>query len=378
MRITSLYSAQFREWGADRFKYPIWADIRPGNPVMISSSKKDYIVEYRPTSIRMVRVSSFNAPITIEAIEEVALGEDLEAIASSVRKFCGVKANGYLNATCVVYPERRVVRKVAIDAPKGKETEFVFNFLHGQIENAPHELAAHCLSPQTGKEVDPREFGRKEVLICGVPHPDIHELQQSMLGHAIYPKRLELGTVGMLGAVQDALKWKDSKLPALLLELDERSANAVIIGAKGIEISRRIDTGSRDIAESLKLELNLKDEEAAVRLLSSKDFDFSTISRKIIRKLLRELQSSIGYYEVQTGQSVNWIHAASRSIQMDWLEGSIGGFLNLEPLKYEVREWLESVGVSFASDELSEMVDSSWLGLLSSLCTFENEEVAAA
>jgi hypothetical protein len=63
---------------------------------------------------------------------------------------------------------------------------------------------------------------------------------------------------------------------------------------------------------------------------------------------------------------------------MDWLEGSIGGFLNLEPLKYEVREWLESVGVSFASDELSEMVDSSWLGLLSSLCTFENEEVAAA
>ncbi len=174
---------------------------------MISSSKKDYIVEYLPAFIRMVRVSSFNASPTIEAIEEVELGEGLEVIASSVRKFCGAKANGYLNGTCVVYPERWVVRQVVIDAPKGKETEFVFNFLHDQIENAPPELAAHCLSPKTGKEVDPREFGRKEVLICGVPHRDINELQQSMLEHAIYPKRLELGTVGILGAVQDVLKW---------------------------------------------------------------------------------------------------------------------------------------------------------------------------
>ena len=277
----------------------------------------------------------------------------------------------------MVYPERWVVRQVVIDAPKGKETEFVFNFLHDQIENAPPELAAHCLSPKTGKEVDPREFGRKEVLICGVPHRDINELQQSMLEHAIYPKRLELGTVGILGAVQDVLKWKGSKLPALLLELDERSANAVIIGANGIEISHRIGMGSKDIAESLKLELNLKDEDAAIRLLSAKDFDFSTISKKIIRKLQRELQSSIGYYEVQTGQSVNWIHTTSRTIQMDWLERSMGEFLNLESLKFDVREWLEAVGVSFASDELIEMVDSSWLGLFSSLCTFDKEEVAA-
>lgn len=344
---------------------------------MISSSKKDYIVEYRPSSIRMVRVSSFRAPITIEAIQEIELGEDSETVASSVRKFCGAKANGYLNGTCVVYPERRVVRQVAIDSPKGKETEFVFNFLHNEIENAPPELAAHCLSPESGKEIDPKEFNRKEVLICGVPHPDIKELQESMLQHAIYPKRMELGSVGMIGALQDALIWKGSKVPALLLELDERSANAVIIGAKGIEMSRRIDTGSKDIAEALKLELSLKDEDAAIRLLSSKDFDFSSISRKIIRKLLRELQSSIGYYEVQTGQSVNWIHSASRSIQMDWLEGSIGGFLNLEPFELEIGEWLKSGGISFANDELSEMTDFSWIGLFSSLYTFNKEEVAA-
>tara|TARA_B100001093_G_scaffold21815_1_gene19491 strand:+ start:549 stop:734 length:186 start_codon:yes stop_codon:yes gene_type:complete len=61
---------------------------------MISSSKKDYIVEYLPAFIRMVRVSSFNAYPMIEAIEEVELGEGSEVIASSVRKFCGAKTNG--------------------------------------------------------------------------------------------------------------------------------------------------------------------------------------------------------------------------------------------------------------------------------------------
>lgn len=344
---------------------------------MISSSKKEYIVEYRPSSIRMVKVSSFTAPVTIEAIEEVDLSDDSEVVAKAVRKFSGAKANGYLNGSCVVYPERRVVRQVAIDAPKGKETEFIFNFLQNEIENAPPDLSAHCLSPETGKEVDPKEFNKKEVIICGVPNPDISKLQHKILGHAIYPKRVELGTVGMIGALQDALIWKDSKVPSLFLELDERSANAVIIGAKGIEMSRKIDTGSKDIAEALKGELSLKNEAAAVRLLSSNDFDFSSISRKILRKLLRELQSSIGFYEVHTGQSVSWIHCSSRVVSMDWLEGSIGGFLNLESLELNVLEWLKSSNIIFANDELSENIDLSWMGLLSTLCPFNRSEVAA-
>ncbi len=344
---------------------------------MISSSKKDYIVEYRPASIRMARVSSFAAPITIEAIEEVPIEEDADAVADAVRKFSGAKANGYLNGSCIVYPERRVVRQVSIEAPKGKETEFIFNLLHEEIENAPPELSAHCLSPETGKEIDPSDFNRKEVLVCGVPDPDVSELQQRMLDHAIYPKRLELGTVGTIGALQSALAWKNSNVPALFLELEDRTANAVIIGSKGIEMSRKIDAGSQDIAEALKEELNLKDMEASFRLLSSKDFDFSSISRKILRKLLRELQSSIGYYEVQTGQSVSWVHSSSRRVAMDWLEESVGSFLNLEPFQLEVPQWLESSGIEFASDELRDMTDLSWMGLFSALCTFNREEAVA-
>ena len=138
--------------GADTIRYPIRVSINPGNPEMISSSKKEFIVEYRPSSIRVARVSALTAPVTIEAIEEISLKGGADAIASAVRKLSGAKSNGYMNGSCVVYPERRVVRKVSIDAPKGKETEFIFSFLHYEIENAPPELAANCLSPETGQD----------------------------------------------------------------------------------------------------------------------------------------------------------------------------------------------------------------------------------
>ncbi len=282
-----------------------------------------------------------------------------------------------MNGSCIVYPERRVIRQVLIDAPRGKETEFIFNLLHDEIENAPAELSAHCLSPESGKEVDPTEFNRKDVVGCGVPNPDIADLQSRMLDHAIYPRRVELGTIGVIGALQEALVWQESKVSALFLELEDRVANAVIIGPKGIEMSRKVEAGTLDIAEALKEELSLKDMDAAFRLLSSKDFDLSSISRKILRKLLRELQSSIGFYEVQTGQSVSWIHTSSRSVSMDWLEESIGSFLNLESFQLEMEAWLESSGVSFASEELSGKIDLSWIGLFSTLCSF-NREVAAA
>lgn len=347
---------------------------------MISSSKKKFIVEYRPASIRVARVSALTAPVTIEAIEEISLDNGTNAIADSVRKISGAKSNGYLNGCCIVYPERRVVRQVSIDAPKGKETEFIFSVLHDEIENAPPELSAHCLSPETGQEINPSDFGRKEVIICGVPNPDIEKIQKGMLEHAVYPKRIELGTVGLIGALQNALAWKQSKLPALLIEIDERSTNAVIVGANGVEMSRKVLTGTLDIAEALKEELNLKDDDAAERLLSSKDFDFSSISRKILRKLLRELQSSIGYYEVQTGQSVSWIHSHSKGISMDWLELSLGQALNLKPFELDFHAWLESLEIRFADEELASKVDISWMAMMSALCSFgvqkESEEAA--
>lgn len=344
---------------------------------MISSSKKDFIIEYRPSSIRIVRANSLATPILIEAIEEIPLGGDSNAIAIAVRKLAGVKTNGYLNGACVVYPERRIVRQILIDTPKGTEADFVLKALSENLSGVPAELSAHCLSPVTGAEVDPAAYGKKEVIACGVPNSDIVDLQKQMLEHGIYPNRIELGTIGSIGFLQDALIWKGANAPSLFLEIEKRFSNAVIVGPKGIEMSRRIETGSEDIALALKEELNLKDEGTAYKLLSSKDFDFSSISRKILRRLMRELQSSIGFYEVQTGQSVSWVHCSSRAASMDWLENSIGDLLNLEPFTLDLAGWLKANGIECADEKMIDRIDLSWIGQLAALCSFKKEEIAA-
>lgn len=344
---------------------------------MISSSKKEFIIEYRPSSIRIIRVSSLTTPLTIEAIEEVPLGDDADAVASKVRKIAGAKANGYMNGVCVIYPDRRIVRQMSLDTPKGTEAEFIFKAL-GEALNIPAEISAHCLSPVSGAPIDPEAFNKKEVIVCGIPNPDIVDVQKKMLEHGIYPSRIELGTVGIVGALQDALTWQGANAPALFLEVERDFSNAIIVGPKGIEMSRRIDSGAADIATALKEELNLNDDTAANRLLASKDFDFSSIARKILRRLMRDLQSSIGFYEVQTGQSVHWIHCATRANPMGWLEESVGDLLNLRPFEIDLSAWLKANGVeSSEKEDAFEKIDLSWIGQISALCGFKREEEAA-
>lgn len=344
---------------------------------MISSSKKDFIIEYRPSSIRIIRVSSLTAPVSIEAIEEIPLGGEPNAIADAVRKLAGVKANGYLNGTCVVYPERRIIRQITLDTPKGTEADFVFKTLNESLKGDPVELSAHCLSPENGGEIDPTQYNKKEVIVCGVPNSDIVDLQKQLLEYGIYPSRIELGTVGIIGFLQDALIWQGADSPSLFLEIEKEFSIAVIVSPNGIEMSRRIETGSDGIALALKEELNLKDENAAYKLLSSRDFDFSSIARKILRRLMRELQSSIGFYEVQTGKSVSWIHCSTRAAPMEWLEKNIGELLNLKPFVLDLAGWLNANGIESACDEVMEKIDLTWIGQFSALCNFKKEEVAA-
>jgi hypothetical protein len=62
---------------------------------------------------------------------------------------------------------------------------------------------------------------------------------------------------------------------------------------------------------------------------------------------------------------------------MDWLEGSIGSLLNLNPFSLDLSEWLKANDIKGADDSLIERLDISWLGQLASLCNFKKEAVAA-
>ena len=343
---------------------------------MIATKKKEFLIEYRPTSFKAVRLSSSDSLLVEEVIELTNVSEG--SVAERIREFASVKANGYLSGACAVYPRERMIRKVNVDTPKGKESEFLLDFIKSESKRSADEMMAFCLDNATGSELEVQSINKRSVLVCGAPRQDFVDLQDDLLSKGIYPSRLELGSVSMIGLFKDVVVWSDGNHPMLLLEIEDEFTNAVIIGGQGVEMARRIEVGLSDVAEALKEEMMLKDLEAATKLLSSSDFDLGSIAPKIFRKLLRELQSSIGFYEVQTGQSVSRVYCSGHGEKMVWFQKSLSELLNLEHFKFDVSKWLGSKGIGFANETIGKQIDASWLGLLSLACDFGSKEEGGA
>lgn len=342
---------------------------------MISARKNHFIVEYRPTAIRAARVSSSSTPSVIEEVLELDLGSDA-TVADQVRRFAGAKGSSYLQASCAVYPSNRIVRHLRIEASKGKEAAFVIDYLKSNAGVDPDSFAAFCLSAEDGRDAELSAFNKKAVLLCGAPKSDIAEVQNELVNFGIYPGRLEFGTIGSIGVLKEALGEGDGGAPMLFLEINGDCTNAVIVGPKGVEMARRIDCGASHVATALREEMNLKDDAAAEKILISKDFDLGPIAPKILRKLLRELQSSIGFFEVQTGYSVSRVFCIKQGRKLDWLESSVCDLLNLKPLKWRFKDWLEERGITLGSEQVASTVDETWLGLVSLLLDLESGKAA--
>lgn len=342
---------------------------------MISTKKQTFVVEFRPTAIRAIRASAERAPVVIEEVLEIDLLKESD-VAGKLRAFASAKGNAYLHANCCVYPQHRLLRHLVLDAARGKETDFVLKHLRTNAGIDPDAYSVFCLSAADGTDADLAAFNKKAVLLCGAPRSEIVDIQKILVENGVYPSRVEIGTIGMIGFLKDTIGQGEEAAPLLFLEIDTDSTNAVIVGPKGVEMARRIDCGATHIATSLKEEMSLKDDAAAEKILRSRDFDLGPIAPKILRKLLRELQSSIGFFEVQTGQSVARLFCLKQGGSLSWLEQSVADLLNLKPLQLEMKEWLAARNVTFGSDAIGAKTDATWAGLLAMVLNFEKERAA--
>jgi hypothetical protein len=111
--------------------------------------------------------------------------------------------------------------------------------------------------------------------------------------------------------------------------------------------------------------LGLKDEESARKLFYSNTFDFTSMGAELVQRLLKELQSSIGFFEVQTGQSIGHLVCTMLPDKLSWIETSIAGALGLSPIRLDLRPWLQASQITFSDNAAQTNLDARWLGLLS-------------
>jgi hypothetical protein len=345
--------------------------------MLFSKKTKGFFVEMNETSVLLARTTASSTPLEIEDLKECPLGDEA-ALSEALKQIQPKKPpSGYLHATVGIYPPRRLVRKYTLELKKMKEAGYLADVFTSQLRIEQDKYTLALLNATDGADYDLTKANQKEVMFCGAPNEDISSTQEKLLGSGIYPERLELGSVATLGALVDCLSFEKSRTPTLVLDVGNDTTHSFIVSAAGVEASRPIPQGLEAMVPVVQKELGLKDEESARKLFRSNTFDFTGMGPLLIKRLLKELQSSIGFYEVQTGQSVGQVICIQLSPKLSWLEGSLASSLGIVSLKVDPLPWLKSRNV-VVPDALSKTAgDFRWFGLLSLMVQYNSQNGSA-
>jgi hypothetical protein len=346
--------------------------------MLFSKKTKGYFVEVNENSVLMARTSSPSAPMEVEDFRECAVGDEA-GIAENIKHLQPKRPpSGYLHATVGTYPPRRVVRKHTLELKKMKEPAYMAEVFTQQLRIEQDKFTVAMINATDGADYDLAKASQKEVIFCGAPNEEINATQESLLNSGIFPERLELGSLATLGALVDGLAFEGSKTPTLVLDVGNETTHSFIISTNGVEASRPIPQGLEAMVPVVQKELGLKDEESARKLFKSNTFDFTGMGPLLIKRLLKELQSSIGFYEVQTGQSVGQVICIQLSPKLSWLEGALASSLGVNALKFDPVPWLRSHHV-VVPDALSKTAgEFRWFGLLSLMVNYQSPDAPAA
>ncbi len=346
--------------------------------MLFPKKQKGYFFEHSDHGMVVARTTATIGPMVVEEIQQCPVG-DTEGFAAIKERFNSKKSHGaYLHAVCGTAPDSRIVRQVAVDAKRVKEQAYLNELVSTQIRVEADKYLFALLDAADGTDFDGSRAGRKSALVCGLPTGEITRLQDKLLELGVYPEKLELSSVAALGALIDYLAYNQIKSPTLVLEVGMESTQSFILGADGVEVSRPIAQGLSGMLPVVQKELGLKDEESAGKLFFSNAFDFTGMGPALVKKLLKELQSSIGFYEVQTGQSIGHVACTVIPPKLAWLETSIANQLGVAVLKPEMPAWLQSRGVTLSEAVPTSSLDARQFGLFGLMVNYSTSHHAVA
>lgn len=335
---------------------------------MFSLSKKPqgFYIEINDQAALMARTSSVDAPMVIEEMKEVSMADEA-AVQRAIKELLGKKSSsGYMHARCGVYPPRRLVRRMTLDLKRVKEPGYFIEVCTQQFRMEADKCTIAVLNSADGSDYEvARVTTQKEVVFVGGQNDELLAAQDQLLALGVFPERLELGTFAILGGLVNYHAFAQLKAPTLVLEMDADSTQSFIVTAGGLDVTRSIPQGLEAMIPVVQKELNLKDEESARKLFFSNTFDFTNMGGLLVKKLLKELQSLIGFYEVQTGQSIAQVLCTRLPPKLTWLGGAVAKELGVGQLELDLVNWLKSRAITFAPTVTPANPDPRWLGLFS-------------
>jgi hypothetical protein len=256
---------------------------------------------------------------------------------------------------------------------KAKDPAFLADFVRSQFQVDVNKTVVAVLNAETGQFASAETGFTKELIFCGAPQEEFKERQQFAVSAGVYPHRLELGTVATIAGLGSYLASEDLKSPTLLLEITQDNSQVFILRGTQLDLARPIPVGLSSMFPIVQHELGLKDEESTRKLFFSNTFDFTEMGPTLLKKMIKELQSSTGFYEVQTGQTIGQIHLNILPKNLAWMSGLLARTLAIDTLKPEYPRWLKTLGIEPAPGVELAALDGRWLGLFGLMGKYESK-----
>lgn len=341
---------------------------------MLSKKTKGLFIEVNGFSYHVAAATSLAPPLTLEAVKEFPrhepgkLKEFLEGDGSSRR-------TRFFHAHCGIVPESRYFRLHTIESmAKAKEADYFTRLLEQQFRINPETSHIRVLNAQNGQGFIPNKplATQKELLLCGADAREVNAFQDNLVECGIFPQSLQLGTLSSLAALKNYFKSKAIDHPVLLIEMTQNSANLFILSKDKVDLCRPVNFGFNGVLPVIQKELGLNDEESARNLFFSNTFDFREIGAKLLARLLKELNASTGFYEVQTGQTIPNLYMTSLPENLGWIPEVIAKEMDIELLNIEWEDWSSRLDITYGDDCSSTQFGPSNFGLFSLLINFEN------
>jgi hypothetical protein len=343
---------------------------------MLSSKTKGLFVEVNPHGLLCAVTSSVEPPLTIESLQAFPVETPPAEIKQWFSQWSKSKAIRFQPAQCGAYPKSRFFLRHTMESPAKAKDPNYFPAILQKARKDPQTYTVAVHNAVDGMPFDPERNlnQQKEIFLFGAEAAELLTLQNQFIECGLFPSRLEMATAASIGGIAHYARFKKLRLPTLVLEINPSDSLVLIVSGKGLDICRDLPHGLDSMLPTIRQELGLKDDASARKLLSANTFDFTENGGVLLSKIISELQASIGFYEVQTGQSIGQLLIPYLAPNFAWIREVLSSELGMKNLRPDYSGWFASRGVDTAEEVDLGSIDTRWHSLLCLIGEFSGIE----
>ena len=333
----------------------------------MSKKKGEALYVYRQDSgFLLATVNHFSNPVRISELKTVSTHDASGNPFFLIKKGAGGK-KGFVECHCVVSDPGFLHHIHSVQGNNKSSSNSISEVVKQWLGNSDEDFFFQILDWETGDHVPVEEPTQGLMLISGMKSVLLQGLQDQIIESELFPRKLECSVVLMLGLIKKLIENSLLKPPVLLLEIYKDSGLLVIIPPDGKPLIRTLDAGETSMYEQIQKELSLKDILSAQKLMYSSTIDLSDISQRIVSPLYKEISSTIGLFEVETGLSIPHMFITNQSPTQNWIAEKLSHDLGMVIPKYELSQLCELLNVQVDEEIEWDMNDNRMLPLLAAM-----------